>query len=304
MTSYSVAPPGFRLPDETRLGRVLLQVANLDRSIEYYRRVIGLEVGLRDGDRATLQAAGGSEPLVELRELPGAVPVPRRGRLGLFHFALLLPSRGDLGRFLAHLATTGERAGSADHLVSEALYLTDPDGLGIEVYADRPRAAWRVEGGNLAMSTDPLDVGDLIAGAGSERWNGAPRGTVMGHVHLHVGDLAEGARFYHEGLGFDRIVLSFPGALFMSAGGYHHHLGINVWARGAPLAGERDARLLEWLVLVPGPDALAAAAQSIRDAGYPVSEGPDAVTAADPWGTTVRIAVAPSDGATASPSKA
>jgi catechol 2,3-dioxygenase len=289
-TGFTVAPPGFRLPADVRLGMVRLQVADLDRSTKYYARVLGLCVLESGSEGATLAAQGDETPLVELKELRGAIPVPRRGRLGLYHFALLLPDRASLGRFVAHLAALGEHAGSADHLVSEALYLTDPDGLGIEVYADRPRSSWRMQGRALAMATDPLDLDDLVRAAGVQPWTGAPPGTRMGHVHLHVGDLESASAFYHTGLGLDRVVLSLPGALFMSAGGYHHHLGTNTWAAGAPVATEEDARLLEWTLQLPEPADVEAAARSLTTSGYLVRHDPGGAVAADPWGTNVRLA--------------
>jgi catechol 2,3-dioxygenase len=288
--AFTVAPPGYRLPAGLRLGPVRLQVSDLDRSIPYYERVVGLRVLERGPGQATLGAQGGATPLVELRERRGANPVPRRGRLGLYHFALLLPDRASLGRFLAHLGTLEQQAGMADHLVSEAIYLTDPDGLGIEVYADRPRESWRTRGSVLAMATDPLDVPALVAAGGGQPWTGAPAGTRVGHVHLYVGDLAAAESFFHRGLGLDRVVLEFPGALFLSAGGYHHHLGTNTWAAGAPRATADDARLLEWNLLVPGRDDLTGAARSLEGAGYTVAREGDDVLAADPWGTWLRIA--------------
>ena len=193
-----------------------------------------------------LGARGEEGPLVVLRERSGAAPVPRHGRLGLYHFAILLPSRAELGRFLRRLAELGVRAGASDHFVSEALYLSDPDGLGIEVYADRPRDQWEADGREIRMATVPLNAAELVAEAGEERWDGMLAGTVMGHLHLHVGDLVEAEAFYHRALGLDKVVWSYPGALFLSAGGYHHHLGMNTWAAGAPPAGEDDAKLLEW----------------------------------------------------------
>src|SRR5688572_18224350 len=148
---YTVPPPGYRLPGGLRLGPVQLQTADLDRAVAYYERVVGLRTLERSAGQATLGPHGDPVPLVRLSERPGAVPVPRRGRLGLYHFAILLPDRAALGRFAGHLASLGEYAGMADHLVSEALYLTDPDGLGIEVYADRPQESWAVHGNKLAM---------------------------------------------------------------------------------------------------------------------------------------------------------
>ncbi len=196
---------------------------------------------------------------------------------------------------MRHLAERGVRAGAGDHLVSEAFYLTDPDGLGIEVYADRPRGEWQRLGRELMMATDPLDIAGLIEAGGEQPWSGMPAGTSMGHVHLHVGDLERAARFYSEGLGFDRTVWRYPGALFLAAGGYHHHLGTNTWAgpgATAPAAGE--ARLLEWTIELPDEASLVAAGESLRRAGFPTqltraqASAPELVTQ-DPWGTQVRI---------------
>lgn len=289
---YGIAPPGYRLPASTRLGAVRLQVADLERSLDWYGRVLGLEAVDRTAGRVGLAPPGTARTLVELHERRGATPVPRRGRLGLYHFALLLPDRSSLGRFLRHLAELNERAGMSDHLVSEALYLSDPDGLGIEVYADRPRSAWRHQDRQLAMATDPLDVESVLAAGGGEPWAGMPAGTVLGHVHLYVDDLDRAARFYHAGLGLDRIVWSYPGALFLSAGGYHHHLGTNTWATGAPLAGENDARLLEWEIVLPEAGDVTAAAASLEQIGVSVESQRGTAAASDPWGTRVRLKTA------------
>ncbi len=283
-----IAPPGFRLPAGTTVGPVTLQVADLARSIDYYERVLGLRVLRGSPQSATLGTRDGITPLVSLRERKGATPVPRRGRLGLYHFAILLPSRAALGAFVRHLSAANIHAGMSNHLVSEAVYLTDPDGLGIEVYADRPRGEWRHEGRQLVMATEPLDVGDLTSAAGDGRWQGMPAGAVMGHVHLFVDDLERAAEFYHEGLGFDKTVWSYPGALFLSAGGYHHHLGTNTWAAGALPPGDQDARLLEWELRVPGP-AVEQAGASLRAGGVRVESADGARLVRDPWGTTLRI---------------
>jgi catechol 2,3-dioxygenase len=285
---YGVKPPAYRLPAATRLGMVRLQVGDLARSLAWYRRVLGARVLDQAGAVATL---GGEDarPLIELHERAGARPVPPRGRLGLYHYALLLPDRAALGRLVRHLAELGERAGMSDHLVSEALYLSDPDGLGIEVYADRPRSAWRQADGQLIMATEPLDTEDLLRAAGPERWSGLPAGTVMGHVHLFVADLARAAAFYHAGLGLDKVVWSYPGALFMSAGGYHHHLGTNTWATGALPATSDDARLLEWELILPAPADVGAALGSLAAAGAEVTTTGGAGVARDPWGTALRL---------------
>ena len=288
---YGIAPAGYRLPDGTHIGRVRLQVSDLERSTAYYRDLLGFRVAEGAGGRASLMAHGDSRVLVELVERAGASPVPRRGRLGLYHFAILLPERTALGRFVTHLAAVGARAGMSDHFVSEAIYLQDPDNLGIEVYADRPRSAWRHEGRELAMSTEPLDVRSLVAAAGGEPWTGMPPGTTIGHVHLHVGDIETAAAFYHTGLGLDKVVWSYPGALFLSAGGYHHHLGTNTWAKGAPPAAADEARLLDWEIVLPSARDAETAVRSVEAAGYSVEPAGESWLIRDPWGTTLRIVV-------------
>ncbi|HWE42272.1 MAG TPA: VOC family protein [Gemmatimonadaceae bacterium] len=289
--AWGVAPPGYRLPDATRLGRVRLQVADLARSLAYYERVLGLRAVSRTGGRAELGTADGTV-IAELRELPGAAPVPHNGRLGLYHFAILLPDRSALGSFVAHLATIGRRAGMSDHLVSEAVYLTDPDGLGIEVYADRARGEWRQDGRQLRMATEPLDVAAVVAAAGGREWEGMPDGTRLGHVHLFVANLDESEKFYHAGLGFDKVVWSYPGALFLSAGGYHHHLGTNTWARHAAPAAGHDARLLDWEVVLPAATDVSAAAASLASQGAAVEWDAAGAAVRDPWGTQLRLIAA------------
>lgn len=281
-------PPGFRMPEEMRLGPVVLQVADAERSVEFYRAVLGLAAESEGaGGEITLRAEDGV-PLVVLREHSGAAPVPRRGRPGLYHYALLLPDRPALGSFLAHLGALGARPGMADHDVSEALYLNDPDGHGIEIYIDRPRVSWRRNGREIHMTTAPLDVDSLLA-AGTARWSTMPAGTRMGHVHLHVGDLNRADEFYHAALGLDRVVWSYPGALFLSAGGYHHHLGLNVWAASADPPGAGDARLLEWRIVLPDAAGVAEAARSLRDGGFEVREEGDGWAAEDAWKTRLRV---------------
>lgn len=307
--SYGIPPQGFQLPPGTRLGPVHLQVADLDRSRAFYEGVLGLRVSRGDADRLTLTAHGSDDALIVLHERQGARPVPRRGRLGLFHVAILLPDRAALGRFVQQLADIGAHAGAGDHLVSEAFYLQDPDNLGIEVYADRPRSRWRRVDRELQMATDPVDVGDLVRAAEGSTWEGMPSGTVIGHVHLHVGDLATAAEFYAEGLGFDRMAWSYPGALFVAADGYHHHVGLNTWAGpGAQPPGEEDAQLLEWSVVLPEAAQVAAVEANLASRGYGANVASDGAVVArddatgnavggdarpivvrDPWGTRVRI---------------
>jgi catechol 2,3-dioxygenase len=288
--SYGQAPRGYRLPEATRLGAVRLQIANLARSLDFYEHTLGLRVVEQSDSRATLAPHGDAHVLVELVERAGIRP-SARGRLGLYHFAMLLPDRASLGRFVRHLAERGVRAGSGDHLVSEAFYLSDPDGLGIEVYADRARDTWQRVGRELMLATVPVDIADVVAAGGDTPWSGMPGGTVIGHVHLHVGDIEQGAAFFSEALGFDRMTWSYPGALFLGAGGYHHHLGTNIWAGpGALPPAESEAQLLEWTIEVPTSNDVAGLTRSLLSAGYvaDVDEAGGARTR-DPWNTAILI---------------
>ena len=288
--THSVPPDGYRLPAGAHTGTVRLQVSDLDRSLAFYEGLLGFSVLDRDPAVARLGAAGSDRPLVELHA--GADPQPsRRGRLGLYHFAVLLPDRASLGSLLGHLLDQRIQPGAADHLVSEALYLQDPDDLGVELYRDRPRSEWSAQGDEIAMATDPLDAAGLIATAAGASWNGMPKGTSIGHVHLHVGDIDTARSFYHEALGFDITVSSYPGALFMAAGGYHHHLGTNTWAGPhAAVPGEREPRLLSWDLVLPTTGDVAAAADSLRRNRWPVTpEEVGGSIAHDPWQTPLRL---------------
>lgn len=289
---YGTRPDGYRLPGDTHTGTVRLQVSDLARSLDFYEGLLGLDVISRDDAGAELGAPNGERPLLELRA--GAKPQPsRRGRLGLYHFAVLLPDRPALGSLLAHLLAKGVHPGAADHLVSEALYLQDPDDLGIELYRDRPRSEWKTRRGEIAMATDPLDGAGLIAAADGANWDGMPAGTTIGHVHLHVGDIGMAKGFYHDALGFDIVVSSYPGALFMSAGGYHHHLGVNTWAGAhARPAAPDEPQLLSWDLVLPTADDVAAAAESLARAGHAATpEEVGGSMAYDPWQTPVRLRV-------------
>ena len=288
--AYGVAAPAYRLPSATRVGTVRLQVADLVRSLDWYGRVLGLEVREREQRFAALGATGGDEALVELHELPGATPVPRRGRLGLYHFAILLPSRAALGAFVRHLGEVGERAGMSDHLVSEAVYLSDPDGLGIEVYADRPRSEWRAENGQLIMATDPLDVADLTAAADPAGWSGMPRETTIGHVHLFVEDLPRvrgvlscRPRPRQDGLGLSGRAVHVRGRLPPSPG--HQYLG----RRRCPPPPRGMRGCSSGSCWCRGCSDAAAAIDSLERNGAAVARDAGGGTASDPWGTTVRV---------------
>ena len=244
------SPAGGEIARATTVGAVHLTVADLDRSIGYYRTAIGLDVLEQAAGRVTLGA--GSTALLVLVEEPGARP--SAGPTGLFHFALLVPERPDLAAWLAHAAADRvPLTGMSDHFVSEALYLTDPDGHGIEIYWDRPRHVWE---GQVAerMTSLPLDVQDLVATLqeSPQAYEGLPPGTAMGHVHLRVSDVAETVAFYRDVLGFELMAQLGPQAAFLAAGGYHHHIGANTWqSRGARPAPAGTAALRHATLRLP-----------------------------------------------------
>jgi catechol 2,3-dioxygenase len=275
---------------DTQIGAVTLRVANLGRAARFYEDVLGFRPSERSADSLEL-GADGTAPLLKLRETPGARPMPRSAS-GLYHFAILVPTRVDLGRSLRRLAETGIEIGSADHLVSEALYISDPDGNGIEIYRDRPRSEWKRNGGTVQMAVDPLDLHGLLAeGARDPRpWTGLPAGTRIGHMHLQVSDLAQALAFYQGLLGFE-LTAQMPGAVFISAGGYHHHLGMNTWhSRGAPPASG-TAGLEAFVVEVPDANEQARLSARLVDAGIPVAEHDGHVSVRDPWNNEVVIAI-------------
>ncbi|MGH3011269.1 MAG: VOC family protein [Gaiellaceae bacterium] len=280
------------IPATTRMGAVRLTVGDLDRSLAYYGRDIGLELLARESRRASL-GAGGSE-LLGLVEEPGARPVA--GHTGLYHFALRVPERADLARWLAHAVR--ERVplvGMSDHFVSEAVYLTDPDGHGIEVYHDRPREVWEGKVGRR-LTTDPLDVGSLLGeldDPSTAPFHGMPPGTHMGHVHLQVADVADAVAFYREVLGFD-LMAELPGsAAFLGAGGYHHHVGANIWhSRGASPAPEGTAALRHATIVLPSAEERDRVAARVADSGREPVAGEDGTLVRDPSGIELLLTAA------------
>lgn len=245
---------GFKMPDETAIGEVALQVADLERSVRFYSVPFGLEILDRREGLAVLGTD--QRPLLRLIEKPNARPKPHSAT-GLYHYAILLPDRAALGRLLLNLIKYGVAIeGAADHLVSEAIYLRDPDGNGIEIYRDKPRAEWPMAGSEVRMANAPIDFEGIVAAAGNEPWAGIALGTQIGHVHLQVSDLGRAERFYCDILGFN-VMQRWRGALFVSAGGYHHHLGLNVWASlGGPPPPEDSAGLAYFEVRLPSAEAL------------------------------------------------
>jgi catechol 2,3-dioxygenase len=277
------------LPATTRMGAVELTVADLDRSLRYYGGQVGLELLRRDGRTASL-GAGGAE-LLGLVEEPGASPAGRYA--GLFHFAVRVPERADLARWLAHAARDHvQLVGLSDHFVSEAIYLTDPDGHGIEIYHDRPRDVWE---GRVAsrLTTEPLDVADLLGeldDPASEPFDRLPAGTDMGHVHLQVADVEESVAFYRDVLGFELMAELFRSAAFLGAGGYHHHVGANVWhSRGAPTAPSGTAALRHATIVLSSEADRDLAAARVADAGGEPAVRDGGVLVRDPSGIALRL---------------
>ena len=285
--------PAPEISPLTTLGAVHLTVSDLGRSIRYYESEVGLETLDRADGHATLGV--GARQLVTLVEIPGARPAV--GYTGLYHFALLVPGRADLARWLAHAARDRvPLTGLSDHFVSEAIYLSDPDGHGIEIYQDRPRETWE---GRVAarMTTLPLDVDALFAELGdpaSEPFHGLPAGTIMGHVHLKVAAIAPAVGFYREVLGFGLMAQLGRRAAFLSAGGYHHHIGANTWeSEGAEAAPPGAAALRHMTIVLASVDERE---RLLRAAAAAAGAGPEETTAGpmviDPSGNRLLLAVA------------
>lgn len=267
------------------LGRVALTVHDLDRVGDFYQRAAGLHRLRADGESLELGVDG--TVLLELRRDPGARRRSPRDA-GLFHTAFLLPSRADLGAWARHAsATRTPVVGASDHIVSEAIYLSDPEGNGVEIYADRPASSWTWRDGLVEMATEQLDVPDLLDHTGSRTWQGFPAGSTVGHVHLQVGALPPAEAFYAAGLGFD-ITARYPGGTFYAMDGYHHHLATNIWnSRGAVKQDAPSTGLADVEILL-GPARLAAAEQRLAAArSGPETQGH--LTLHDPWGIAITL---------------
>ena len=287
ITAATIAP-------ETHMGAAHLKVADLERSVRFYTDVLGFRVLDSQGTDSATLTADGATPLLALSVPTDAQPKPPR-TTGLYHVAILTPSRAALARTVRRLAETRYPLGGvADHGVSEALYLSDPDDNGLEIYRDRPRAEWQFVNGALTMTTDPLDVDALLAeGLADPRpWDGLEPETRVGHMHLQVSDLDAAVVFYHDVLGFDLMARYGPSAAFLSAGGYHHHLGLNTWGtRHAPSAPANSVGLRQFDILVPNAAELARIATRLRDADITFDQSADALTVHDPSGNLARVIV-------------
>ncbi|MQB46216.1 VOC family protein [Rhizobium sp. ICMP 5592] len=271
------------------IGKVSLTVQDLDRVSSFYQQAVGLH--LLRGDASTVELGVEGNTLLELRRDSSARRRSPR-EAGLFHTAFLLPTRADLGRWMKHaMETRPPIVGASDHSVSEALYLSDPEGNGVEIYADRPLLSWQWKDGLVHMPSDQLDIDSVLAAAGSDRWTGFPEGSKVGHVHLQVGAIPDAEAFYSEILGF-AITSRYPGGTFYGAGGYHHHLATNVWnSRGA---GERNypSTGLADIGILAGPDFAASISDRSDARNIPANSTLQGLILRDPWGTEITI-VAP-----------
>lgn len=283
------------LPETISLGAVRLRVADLERSLGFYRDVLGYAVREVDRGLAALSPEGddGGLPHFELRETPGAARSSRQSP-GLYHAAILLPTRADLARVTVLLHQSGIPFGHSDHGVSEALYLDDPDGHGLEIYADRPRDAWPLSDEGVAMTLDPLDFESLLSEITKleDVWGGVPSGTQIGHVHLRTSDLDAAYQFYIDALGFETMMTAIPGALFIAVGGYHHHIGLNVWeSRGGSMTDESHAGLDQFVIQLPEASALEPLAGRLEEHGIDFQRESDrsSLVIHDPDGIRIRV---------------
>ncbi|MBI2691146.1 MAG: VOC family protein [Solirubrobacterales bacterium] len=275
------------LPDGLRLGAAHLKVSELDRSIAFYTDVLGLQLARRDEAEAGLSAGG--DELVVLHETPGARSVSRHA--GLYHVALLYPSQLELARAAQRIMVSETPIqGASDHGISEAIYLPDPDGNGIELASDYPTDTWPDLSNVESIAPNPLDMGRLFnLVSGREPEPDADPGTTVGHVHLHVGDIAEGLGFYRDLLGFD-LVTYMASAAFVSAGGYHHHLAFNIWqGKGAPPAPPEAAGLLYWTIELPTSDDVSAVRDRLDNTGVETVDVTRGFAASDPWGIAFHV---------------
>lgn len=283
------ATPTFASRTPLRIGATALAVRDLDLVAGYYRALLGLAEIERTAD--TVRLGAGGVPLLALEHRPDFNPDDPRSA-GLYHNAFLMPTRLDLARWIVHIGKHRiPVSGASDHEVSEAIYLDDPEGNGVEVYADRPVASWRWQDNMVAMVTEALNVEAILQELDDKTppYETAPDGLRVGHIHLHVGDVGKAEEFYSGVLGLD-VVRRRGGATFMSSGGYHHHIGANTWR--SPGAGMRDPKRagLSWFVFEAADDnAYDAVAARLEGAGIALNDGPSGLAFTDPWGTQVRL---------------
>lgn len=270
------------------IGEVNLIVQNLDRTLEFYKNVLGFQVLEQTNEMASLTADGKSV-LVRLEQVENVNP--RQRTTGLYHIAFLLPNRSDLADIVHHFISTRQQLqGASDHHVSEALYLADPEGNGIEIYIDRAPELWKWDGDQVYMTTQALDIEDLLKDASEAGWKGMPEGTVNGHIHLQVSELQKTKEFYCEGLGFDLMLNYGSQALFIAKEKYHHHIGLNTWnSAGAPAPAENSAGLKSFTIILPNEEAMKQTVQNLEKLHAMVSKADGKVITKDPSGIHIQL---------------
>lgn len=280
----------FHTKPNTYVAQVNLKVQDLERSLAFYKEVIGFKV-LEQTERTAQLTADGKTILLSI-EQPVNVE-PKMGRTtGLYHYALLLPKRSNLAKIVQHFMEIGLRFGSSDHLVSEALYLSDPDGNGIEIYIDREPSEWHWNNGEVEMAVDPLNFPDLLSMGKQQSWKGLPSRTVMGHIHLHVSELEKTEEFYTKGFGFDVVNRYGNQALFISTGKYHHHIGLNTWnGVGAPAPRENSAGLQAYTLILDNEAARNRVIANLKKIGASVTEENNQFITSDPSGNRIILQI-------------
>lgn len=276
----------------TKIGHIQIRVNNLERSEVFYTEVLGFKV-LTRSDHTVELTVNGTEPLVILEQLAEEYVQARRAFAGLYHFAILVPDRASLGLVLRNMSQSGIQIGQGDHLVSEALYISDPDNNGIEIYRDRPRDEWEWDAsGHVVMTTDPVDVEGLVNASADLPWNGLPADTIMGHLHFHVSDLKKAEEFYAHILGFEITCVYGGQALFAGAGGYHHHIGMNTWAGVGALNAPKVAPGISYYTLVlPNEQSRAEVLDRVRSAGLALEQQGEAWVLKDVSDVEVKLVV-------------
>lgn len=280
----------FHSKPNTFVGHVNIKVQDLNRSLTFYQEILGFQI-LEQTKKTAKLTTDGKTSVLSI-EQPENV-VPQQGKTtGLYHFALLLPKRSDLAEIVHHFIKIGLRYGSSDHLVSEALYVSDPDGNGIEIYIDREPSEWTWSNGEVAMAVDPLNFEDLLAEGKSQSWNGLPAGTVMGHIHLHVSELKKTEEFYCKGLGFEVVNRFGNQALFIATGKYHHQIALNTWAGvGAPTPPENSVGLESFTIVLADETARNNVIAQLKNIGAAVTEGNGSFITYDPSGNRIYLGI-------------
>lgn len=267
-----------------------LKVLDLPEMSRFYTEVLGFET-IEEKENETVLGVGGEE-ILTLESAPEFKA--KAGRFaGLYHFAVLLPDRKELGKILLHLHEQRIPVGSSDHQVSEALYLSDPEGNGIEIYRDREPGEWEWHGDQVHMTVDPLDVQEVAQASNGEKWSGMPVGTVLGHIHLHVSDLQAAHDFYTGAIGFGLVANLGNQALFVSDGNYHHHIGLNIWnGTGIPALPDQMAGLGHYVIRVADERAQQAMRDRLQAYGAEVRMEGAMLETADPSGNRICILTA------------